>query len=107
MCIRDRVSARWGLDETSEEGRLAHRQIGRRLAEEVRRRRADPICAVTKIDRVEVALEDLLLCEAFFESQRKGGLCEFAIEGDLRGEHDVLEVLLSYTHLRAHETVLD
>ena len=74
--LRQRVGARL-LDDRGDHGRLRHVELGYRLVVVRLRRRADPVGAVTQVDRVQVVAEDPLL-----------GL----LLGHLHGHEDLLEL---------------
>ena len=66
--------------------------------------------AVAEVDRVQIALEDLLLGELLFDLDREHHLFELAVHGLVAGEQHVAHVLLrdrraTFDHLAGVDVV--
>ena len=82
------------VDQRRESSTLLHRERAGRLLEVRARRGLDAVGTPSEVDRVEVALEDLLLRLLTLDLERQDRLLELAAPGALLREVEDLDVLL-------------
>lgn len=82
------------LGKRREIGGFGNGQFVERLVEIVERRGGDAIGTDAEIDLVQVELENLVLGEGLFETDRDQRLAELAVERDVGGQQEVLRDLL-------------
>ncbi len=88
------VVARRLVEHGGEGCRLPHVELGGRLVEVGARRHLDAVGAVAEVDRVEVALQDLLLAQLVVDLDGEDGLADLADVGLLLRQVQDLDVLL-------------
>ena len=82
------------LEQSGEHRRLGQRHVAHRFAEIVFRRRVDAESAAAQIGAVEIKLEDFVLAQMGLEPQRQERLVDFALDGALVAEEQILGELL-------------
>ena len=102
--VKDRIEQRGGGDEAREGGRLKRREVLRILAPVGLGGGLHAVGALTEVDRVQVAGEDLILRDRFLELDRKQGLANLLGDGARRSDVGHRTVLL--LHIRARVLLL-
>jgi hypothetical protein len=94
LAIVHGIEDRGRPQQARQHGRLVGRHLRGRLAEELARRRVDPIGAGAEIDPVEIQRQDLVLGEIALQPQGQQHLLALAAQGAGRCQEYVLSQLL-------------
>ena len=89
-----RVIQAGGVHDTGQDRRLGDRELADVLAEVGLGGGFDAIRTAPEIDRVEVALKDLVLGQVAVDLDRDDHLAQLAVQGAVLGEEVVLDILL-------------
>ncbi len=90
------------LEQAGQHGRLREGHVLDRAAEIELGRRLDAECAAAHIGAVEIELQDLLLGQVGFEPEGQEGFIDFARDGALVGQEQVLRQLLGEGRAALH-----